>query len=58
MIKGYASTDESMTGYISAVPGFTGKISVSVKEVPYYETQNQAGGTTVYIGSEVIDNGV
>lgn len=26
---------------------------VTVKEIPYYETTNQSGGTTVYIAMEV-----
>ena len=28
--------------------------NVTVKSVPYYETINEIGGTTVYIGKEVI----
>lgn len=31
--------------------------NIVVKEIPYYETSNSAGGDTVYIGSEVITNG-
>lgn len=30
---------------------------IVVKEIPYYETSNSAGGDTVYIGSEVMING-
>lgn len=34
-----------------------GKLSVSTKEVPYHETSNASGGTTIYIGKEMIDDG-
>lgn len=33
------------------------KNNIIVKEIPYYETSNSAGGDTVYIGSEVMING-
>lgn len=33
------------------------KNNIIVKEIPYYETSNSAGGETIYIGSEVITNG-
>lgn len=30
---------------------------ITIKEIPYYQTSNQSGGETVYIGSEVIIDG-
>ncbi len=53
-----ANPSSSMTGRISGQSELFGIVSVSVKDVPYYETDNDSGGITVYIGSEVVDNGV
>ena len=33
------------------------KDNIVVKKIPYYETSNDKGGNTVYIGSEVMING-
>lgn len=46
-----------MTGVISGRSSLTGKVSVAVRDVPYWETSNCAGGITVYIGKEVTQNG-
>lgn len=46
-----------VTGVLNAEEGLIGKVSVSVKDVPYYETTNSSGGTTVYIAKEVMKNG-
>lgn len=56
-LSGNITAKETLNGYINRVGGLTGKVSVSVKDVPYYETSNDSGGTTVYIGKEVVDNG-
>lgn len=52
-----SSEKESMTGNISVPSRLFGTISVSVIGVPYYEVSNIEGGTTVYIGNEVINHG-
>lgn len=68
MISGITSKCEgAMSGTISAISKLSGSIngssklhgkaSVSVKDVPYYETSNDSGGTTIYIGKEVVQNG-
>lgn len=68
MISGVTSSSESaMSGIISALSKLSGtingsselnaKVSVSVKDVPYYETSNISGGSTVYIGKEIVQNG-
>lgn len=68
MISGLASKIENLTGTITAKKsleaslnaekGLIGKVSLSVKDVPYFETSNSAGGITVYIGKEIVNNGV
>lgn len=68
MISGVTSKIENLTGTITARKSLKasistrkdliGKISVSVKDVPYFETSNSAGGITVYIGKEIVNNGV
>lgn len=59
MIMGITSNAEitPLKGTISAEGSLTGKVSVSVRDVPYYETSNDSGGSTVYIGKEVVNNG-
>lgn len=47
-----------LQGTISTEGSLTGTVSVSVRDVPYYETDNPYGGTTVYIGKEVVNNGI
>lgn len=38
-------------------PQLEGRMIVSTKEVPFFETSNPSGGSTVYIAREVLDNG-
>ena len=67
MISGYTSeksrlggtitAQKALSGTISGIEPLSGKLSVSVREVPYYETTNIFGGTTVYIGKEIADHG-
>lgn len=57
MILGIASEITNLSGIITTEKTLTGKISVSVRDVPYYETENVFGGTTVYIGKELVNNG-
>lgn len=57
MLIGTSSDIKNLTGTISADGSLRGELSVSVIDVPYYETSNEYGGTTVYIGKEVVDRG-
>lgn len=43
----------SLSGELSPVDILVGTLTVSTKEILYWETSNQSGGTTVYIGKEV-----
>lgn len=52
------SLEKTLSGTISVERGLTGKVSVSVRDVPYYETSNESGGITVYIGKEVVNHGI
>lgn len=52
-LSGVISSKGTLNGKISGNSGLEGKVSVSVKNVPYYETSNESGGLTVYIGKEV-----
>lgn len=52
-LSGRISAPTSLKGNISADPSLKGSVSVSVRDVPYYETSNSSGGSTVYIGKEV-----
>lgn len=56
-LSGNISPDKTIHGKIIETPIIEGKIIVSVRDVPIYETKNEAGGTTVYISREVMDNG-
>ncbi len=68
MISGMKSISETLTGSLTAIEplrgdiskngGLFGELSVSIQEVPYYETSNEQGGITVYIGKVVTDNGL
>lgn len=49
--------DGTIYGKIIETPTIGGKMVVSVRDVPFYETNNESGGTTVYISREVMDNG-
>ena len=51
------SPNKTNYGKIIETPTIEGKIVVSVRDVPFYETKNEFGGTTVYISREVMDNG-
>lgn len=56
-LTGTITAQKTLSGTVSGESGLYGKVSVSVRDVPYYETSNTSGGTTVYIGKEVINNG-
>lgn len=56
-LSGNISPDKTIYGKIIETPIIEGKIVLSVRDVPFYETKNEAGGTTVYISREVMDNG-
>lgn len=56
-LLGELNVEPSMSGTISGESTLTGKVSVSVRDIPYYETANLSGGTTVYIGKEIAKNG-
>lgn len=57
-LSGGITVTGPITGELSENKGLTGKLSVSVMDVPYYETSNPQGGTTVYIGKVVANNGL
>lgn len=57
-LSGTITSKRTLNGSISSNKGITGKISVSVRHVPYNETSNMSGGTTVYIAKEVMDDGL
>ena len=56
-LTGNISPDKAIYGKVIETPTIEGKIVVSVRDVPFYETTNEFGGTTVYISREVMDNG-
>ena len=56
-LTGNISPDKTIYGKVIETPIIEGKIVVSVRDVPFYETTNEFGGTTVYISREVMDNG-
>lgn len=57
-LYGSVTAKKALTGSISAKENLIGTVSVSVKDVPYYETSNSSGGLTVYIGKEVPNYGL
>lgn len=57
-LSGKITAERTLNGSISGDGSLIGKVSVSVRDVPYYETSNPSGGTTVYIGKEVVNNGI
>lgn len=57
-LTGIITEEATITGTIKPDSGLYGNMSVSTASVPYYETSNDFGGTTVFIGREVINNGV
>lgn len=56
-LTGTITAQKTLSGTIGGKSDLQGKVSVSVRDVPYYETSNISGGTTVYIGKEVVNNG-
>lgn len=56
-LTGTITTEKSLQGSVSGKSELTGQVSVSVRDVPYYETSNSSGGITVYIGKEVVNHG-
>lgn len=56
-LTGVITAQKTLSGTVSGESGLYGKISVSVRDVPYHEIPNASGGTTVYIGKEVVNNG-
>lgn len=56
-LSGTIIAQKTLTGLISPESSLTGKVSVSVRDVPYFETTNPFGGTTIFIAKEVA-NGV
>lgn len=57
-LTGTITAKKTLSGSISEDGSLKGKVSVSVRDVPYYETSNSSGGTTVYIGKEIVNNGL
>lgn len=57
-LTGKIIAEKALNGSISGEGSLIGKVSVSVRDVPYYETTNPSGGTTVYIGKEITNNGI
>lgn len=57
-LSGKITEERTLNGSISGEGSLIGKVSVSVRDVPYYETTNPYGGTTVYIGKEITNNGI
>lgn len=57
-LSGKIAAEKTLNGSISGDGSLIGKVSVSVRDVPYYETSNVSGGTTVYIGKEIVNNGI
>lgn len=57
-LTGIITAEKILSGSISEDGSLKGKVSVSVRDVPYYETSNSSGGTTVYIGKEIVNNGL
>ena len=56
-LTGSINAQKTLSGTLNQVSCLTGVVSASVKEVPYFETSNESGGTTVYIGKEIA-NGI
>lgn len=54
-LSGTIKVEEQLCGSISGDKILYGKISLPVNPeiIPYYETSNSSGGTTVYIGKEI-----
>lgn len=67
MLIGMIPEEEKMTVVLKAEkpliatinprPQLEGKMIVSTRDVPIFETTNPSGGETVYIAREVLDNG-
>lgn len=57
-LSGKITAEETLKASISGSESLIGNISVSVRDVPYYETDNSSGGITVYIGKEIVNNGI
>ena len=55
---GVITAEKTLSGSISGKSSLVGTVSVSVLDVPHYETSNATGGTTVYIGKEIVNNGI
>lgn len=53
MISGATSESTNLSGRITPEGSLTGTVTMSVRDVPYYETDNLSGGITVYIAKEV-----
>ena len=53
MLSGFISTECTLVGKMSCADGLTGKMSVVITKVPYWETSNSSNGTTAYIAKEV-----
>lgn len=56
-LSGTITAQKTLTGSLNVESTLVGKVSVSVKDVPYFETPNKSGGTTVFIGKEIV-NGI
>lgn len=52
-LSGRIVAEKSLSGSISGDGTLSGSVSVSVRDVPYYETSNTSGGITAYIAKEV-----
>ena len=52
-LSGTITAQKTLEGLISTEESLIGKVSVSVRDVPYYETSNPSGGTTIFIGKEI-----
>lgn len=54
-LTGTITAQKTLSGSLNADSTLTGKVSVSVRAVPYFETPNVSGGTTVFIGKEIVN---
>ena len=52
-LSGFTSAECTLVGNMSCADGLTGKMSVVIAKVPYWETSNSSNGMTVYITKEV-----
>ena len=52
-LSGFISAECTLVGNVSCTGELTGKMSVAITKVPYWETSNSSNGMTAYIAKEV-----